>query len=117
MYSSRQALQGAEYARILGTMENAAGATDAAFASMSDTMEFKLKKAQNSIEALGQAAATKLLPALGDAADAATLLFTAQDKLTGAVKGVGAELQSSGASYEAYKSGRSRCGTSSGYVE
>ena len=97
--------QGAEYARILGQMNNAAGETDAAFASMSDTMEFKLKKAQNSIENMGLAITQKLLPGLGQAADAVTVLVTASDKLDGAVRGVEAGLRASAGSWEEYASG------------
>lgn len=108
--------QGAEYARILESMQGAAGATDNAFASMSDTMEFKLKKAQNSLEALGTTITNKLLPGLGQAADAASTLINWQDKMSEAFTATEAKIRTGSQSYEEYKSSTEAVGRAAGLV-
>ncbi len=95
--------QGDKYADVLLKMQNAAGTTDKAFAEMSNTFEFKLKKSQNAIENLGIAVGNKLLPPLSDAADAAAVLIGWQDKLSEAFTGVEQELRNSATTYEEYK--------------
>lgn len=106
--------QGAEYARILGSMQNAAGATDGAFAAMSETLEFKVKKAQNSLEALGTAITNKLLPGLGQAADAATVMINWQDKLNEAFDATSKNIIKNAGSYEEYRNNIIRIGVESG---
>jgi TP901 family phage tail tape measure protein len=95
--------QGEAYAEILGKMKNAAGSTDKAFAEMSNTFEFKSKKAQNSLENLGIAVGQKLLPPLGDAADAAAVLINWQDKVDEAFAGTKKIIERTAKSYEEYR--------------
>lgn len=97
--------QGEEYARVLNDAYNAEGLTAAAAKTMGETMEAKLKIAQNSVEAFGMAITQKLLPGLGQAAEAVTVLLTASDKLTEAVVGVNNDLLKSAPSYDAYITG------------
>lgn len=108
--------QGAEYARVLGEMNSAAGTTDAAFAAMADTLEFKLKKAQNSIDALGTSVTSKLLPGLGQAADAASTLINWQDKLSEALQGVNKQLLTTAAGYGDYRDGMLGAAVAAGKV-
>ncbi len=96
--------QGEDYAKVLGVMENAAGTTDRAFTEMSKTFEFKLKRAQNSLENLGIAVGQKLLPPLSDAADAASTLINWQDKLTEAFEGTAKKIEETSTSYTDYRS-------------
>lgn len=96
--------QGEAYAEILQKMQDAAGSTDEAFGKMSDTFEFKLKKAQNALENLGTAVGNKLLPPLSAAADAAATLINWQDKLTEAFKGTEQKIRVQAATYEEYRS-------------
>ena len=96
--------QGDKYAEVLLKMQNAAGTTDKAFAEMSNTFEFKLKKSQNAIENLGIAVGNKLLPPLGDAADAAAVLISWQDKLDAAFKNTSREILNNAQTYDEYRS-------------
>jgi TP901 family phage tail tape measure protein len=108
--------QGEAYAEILGKMSSAAGTTDAAFATMGDTFEFKLGKAKNAIENLGIAVGNKLLPPLSAAADAATTLINWQDKLTEAFDGTEAKIKASAKTYEEYQSATIATGRAAGLV-
>lgn len=94
--------QGDDYAEILLKMQNAAGTTDKAFTEMSNTLEFKIKKAQNSLENLGIAVNSKLLPPLSDAADAAALLITWQDRLLEAEVATEIKVRESAKSWDEY---------------
>lgn len=94
--------QGEEYAAVLQGAYEAQELTTEAAKTMGDTMEAKLKKAQNSVENLGVAVTEKLLPGLGQAADAVTLFITAGDKLDEALSGVNAQLAKSDMAYFDY---------------
>jgi len=94
--------QGDKYAEVLLKMQNAAGTTDKAFAEMSNTFEFKLKKSQNAIENLGIAVGNKLLPPLSDAADAAAVLINWQEKVMEAEQNVEREVRQTALTYGEY---------------
>jgi TP901 family phage tail tape measure protein len=95
--------QGEEYARVLGEAYKAEGLTAQGAAIMGDTMASKLKIAENSVSNLGVAITEKLLPGLGDAAEAATLLITATDKINAAFEDSAGKIKDSVSSYGEYR--------------
>jgi TP901 family phage tail tape measure protein len=104
--------QGEAYAEVLKSMQGAAGSTEKAFATASDTMAFKLNKAEASFDALKISIANRALPALTDFFDTMAkglntldLLVTANQRLDDAVRGVNEELKTSAPSFEAYQAG------------
>ncbi|MBK9497764.1 MAG: phage tail tape measure protein, partial [Xanthomonadales bacterium] len=94
--------QGDVYAETLNKAYKAIGLTDKAAQEMSNTFEFKLKKAQNAVEALGITVTNKLLPPLGDAAEAATTLITWSDRLRDAEQGVESQVRITATTYDEY---------------
>jgi len=73
--------QGEEYARILGTMGNASGATETAFKTASETMEFSAKQTEASFDALKISLMQGVLPALKSVFDALNNLIGAFNAL------------------------------------
>jgi len=67
-----------------------------------NTLAGKLQKAQNSIENLAESIGTRLLPVLGDAADALSLLIDGSDRIREAQIEHEAEVRKTAKSYEEY---------------
>lgn len=91
------------YAEILGKMERAAGATDKAFGVMSDTVESKGKRLENSIGAIRDKIANGLLPVLSDAASAADTLLNGADRIREAYESTRTKIEQSKTTYEDYR--------------
>lgn len=95
--------QGDDYAKVLLSMQNAAGITDQAFSEMANTFEFKFKRAQNSFDNFWMVVGEKMLPALSDAADAATILISGQDQINDAFKNTSRQILETKDSYKDYR--------------
>jgi hypothetical protein len=95
--------QGAEYADVLKDMYNAQGTVEKGAAIMGDTMAAKLKIAENSVSNLGVAITEKLLPGLGDAAQAATTLINWSDKMNAAFAESSKKVTESAKTYGEYR--------------
>lgn len=108
--------QGEAYAEILGKMKDATGATEKAFSTMSETVESKGKRLENSINAIRDKFASSLLPTLADAADAADTLMNGSDRIAEVFEATAEKIGANATSYEEYRNTLLLTAAAAGYA-
>jgi hypothetical protein len=84
--------------------------------ALGDTAAGKINKARNAIDNMAASIGEKLLPVLGEAADAAVVLITWNDKMEQAVRGVSDALLSSTPNWEDYARGVLGAAVNAGFM-
>lgn len=108
--------QAGEYSRILDSMTRASGATEKAFATMSDTVESKGKRLENTLGAIRDKLATELLPAISQAADAADTLLNGADRIQAAFDATAPKIVAQARSYDEYRNTIMATAVAAGYA-
>jgi hypothetical protein len=84
--------------------------------ALGSTVEGKINKATNAIDNLAAAIGEKLLPVIGDAADAANILITGADQIRAAYDAVSLAVRNNSKSYAEYKSAIEGTARAAGYI-